>query len=85
MIGRAVACGAVILLAGAAGGSATGCSALCSEDRQVVEVEYGDLQGLQRAHLNILKSQGYACRDDGAIRNVFGNQIGIRYVCTKCD
>jgi len=76
---------AIMVLLGGVGVTLPGCSALCSEDRKVVEVEYGDLEGLQTAHLNILREQGYDCRNDGAIRNGSGTTIGERWVCEKCD
>lgn len=64
----------------------SGCSLLCSQERQVVETEFGSIfYDLQRARLDTYRRQGFDCRSDGSIRDAFGRSIGTRYVCTKCD
>lgn len=85
MVSRLGLCAVVVMALAGAAGTASGCSVFCSEDRQVLEIEYGPLEDIRYANMDALRGQGYSCRSDGAIRNAFGNQIGIRYVCTKCD
>jgi hypothetical protein len=61
----------------------TGCD--CREKMEVIETIYAHgtaeivaeiVQGYER--------QGYSCTSE-SIRNGFGNSIGRKYTCTKCD
>lgn len=74
---------AITLLAGAAG-TVSGCSVLCSEKREVVEVEYGSpWYEVQNTLLDRYRETGYDCTGE-SIRNAFGATIGMKYTCTKC-
>jgi len=78
----------VALLSGAAlTGSVQGCKNPlgCDNRTMVQEVNYGLYYDVDTMLLNLARSQGWACRDDGSIRNAFGGVIGTRYVCTICD
>lgn len=69
-----------------------GCDSIfgCDTETQVIELEH-DWQGtggpnpFDELSLKWARDDGFDCRDDGAIRNAFGVEIGRRYVCTKCD
>jgi hypothetical protein len=65
----------------------SGCDSItgCDEESRVVEVEYGILEASQRTYLQTLRNTGWSCNSDGSIRNAFGNVIGERYACTKCE
>ena len=57
----------------------------CEDKREVVDVVGGDPFWESRMRLvQAYEDQGYDCTGED-IRNGFGNRIGTRYTCTKCD
>lgn len=68
-----------------------GCGILgCDEQVEVVELDYdwmgtGGPAPLDQYALDLYRDSGYACHNDGAIRNAAGTPIGDRWVCTRCD
>lgn len=64
-----------------------GCELLnpCEEQREVLEILYDDpFYEVKNSLLDGYLDGGYDCSSEG-IRNAFGDQIGTKWTCTRCD
>jgi hypothetical protein len=57
----------------------------CTVETMVHEIEYGSpFYDFQVRMLAQSRDTGWRCEQDGAIRNAWGQAVGMRYRCTIC-
>lgn len=82
---RRIMMGCLVLVTFTGAASSAGCKG-CRDVEKTFEVEYGSVwYDIQKKMVDDYVKLGFDCSNSEAIRNAFGQTIGRKYTCTKCE